>query len=1429
MGASVRPYSPDNPFAKQQQDSPYSPDNPFAPKPEEKKPSIYETVGSIAKEIVVAPLRSARNAMLAPVKGSGRGPGATGVLSNYGGAEAMGYLPRETDRVGENEQGAVSRREVLQGGVETLANVSAPGIARGVGGTVLKGSAKIGGNVVRAKPIAARVAGSAVAGAVGGAAYSPDNPFVGAGVGAALGAVGGLPGERPGKALLDAAKKTPNVGLSTRDVGDVPPKPFTERLYSRTERAIKSAPFERGTTEQWTAHLSKNSPQFEREWAKMGDVLAEKGRVLSRGEVAAHFDANRIQLGASELGKMPVNQKSPYALPEVLNVAREASRNSDDLLLVLENDGRAYRALTRRFPQLVEREDWAEVVARDVFGGFKNTGANWEGRTVPGPRSDYKELFVHLDKPSQRGQAFREDVHYPDKENVLVSVRRTIRNAGGAKAYFVDEIQSDWHQKGRRQGYDGENFTKGWTAKSGPADPAFGPTWEVRNAEGERVLGIPMASAATPEAAIARAASFGRGESVPDAPFKKTDQWVELGLKRALDDAARTNAKWFVLPTGEQSVLAQGMDDAAGEGVKKFYDDVVPQAFQNYLKSLGGRPNLQRVRVAGVDGENLALQLTPELRQSILRGQRLGAASPYILSQVAGAGAGAATGAAADREDPARGAIAGAATALGITMAGGAAVKRAIQRRPDLRLITPQPMKPEALKVPVKEIDPSEFVNLGKFALDPTGRERLAQQVDEVVKLHGMAPKTPVTWDETRAIAKSIGIDNITEGQVSRRLGGAEMLAIRNVIAENTTQLGRAYKTLETSPLSSEAREELTRSIAAMEAQNHSLLAEFIPARSQTGRDLNSMKILANATLDPAVWFAKAKRLRDGFDPTSDQMRQIGEYIEQGNRLGLIQYMGTLRKSTPTEQVLALRKAGLLTGPTTHVRNTLGNLTMGILETAKDVPATIADNLVSAVTGINTKSFSLKNAASASWKGAKQGVMEARQIMKGIPLDDALRKADVGYEVNIDNKFADAYQKFVFRFMGASDRPFRQAAMMRSLDEQMRISKASAPTNEMVLRAISDAEHAVFQNENVLGTGAQALKRGIRGVSPAAGAAADFVVPFTRTPGAVAGKVVSYSPLGALKTGNDLFKLYRAARGGKDASTIYGLQKQFSESAGRTATGSLAVLLGYDLARRKLMTPGTPPDQSGRDSQSLVGQQSDAVKIGDQWMKVSGISPFGNLLAFGAQLYHGNVPEAAVGIGKTIGEQPFLQGPQEILEGVTREGGAQKILPQALSSAVPSVVGTVARATDPTVRDTRGDFMGPTKAKIPGLSRTLPARVDQLGQPIKRAGNAGTNLLRATIDPFLTRDDKTSDPLRAEILRVGAQITQRSRKKDELPHSYSDRAASEGAGIDSELRRLIASPAYQRADDVERKQMIESRVATERGKATRKLQRPGVR
>ena len=106
-----------------------------------------------------------------------------------------------------------------------------------------------------------------------------------------------------------------------------------------------------------------------------------------------------------------------------------------------------------------------------------------------------------------------------DEPNVLAHVRHNDRmlppsEAGGdpRKALFLEEVQSDWHQRGRKQGYQNNN--------------------EVMPKSSEEFLG----QARTPEEESADFQNRRLDSRVPDAPFKQS--WPDLALKRMLAKAA---------------------------------------------------------------------------------------------------------------------------------------------------------------------------------------------------------------------------------------------------------------------------------------------------------------------------------------------------------------------------------------------------------------------------------------------------------------------------------------------------------------------------------------------------------------------------------------------------------------------------------------------------------------------------------------------------------------------------------------------------------------------------------------------------------------------------------------------------------------------------------------------------------------------------
>lgn len=64
---------------------------------------------------------------------------------------------------------------------------------------------------------------------------------------------------------------------------------------------------------------------------------------------------------------------------------------------------------------------------------------------------DYTEVVLTL--PNNPGKQFTSGHDWGDAENVVAHIRFDTRDIGGKRTLFIQEIQSDWHQMGEKQGY----------------------------------------------------------------------------------------------------------------------------------------------------------------------------------------------------------------------------------------------------------------------------------------------------------------------------------------------------------------------------------------------------------------------------------------------------------------------------------------------------------------------------------------------------------------------------------------------------------------------------------------------------------------------------------------------------------------------------------------------------------------------------------------------------------------------------------------------------------------------------------------------------------------------------------------------------------------------------------------------------------------
>lgn len=146
--------------------------------------------------------------------------------------------------------------------------------------------------------------------------------------------------------------------------------------------------------------------------------------------------------------------------------------------------------------------------------------------------------------------------HFPDVPNYVAHMRLNEReDSTGKTGLFIEEIQSDRHQEGRKKGYDTDPVSElpsGYTLKSG------GGNWWVENSAGEMVNPFkrPTREEAIGEAINGRSTAETYRDNtekgskgIADAPFRTT--WPLAMFKRALRDAVEGGKTWIGWTVGE--------------------------------------------------------------------------------------------------------------------------------------------------------------------------------------------------------------------------------------------------------------------------------------------------------------------------------------------------------------------------------------------------------------------------------------------------------------------------------------------------------------------------------------------------------------------------------------------------------------------------------------------------------------------------------------------------------------------------------------------------------------------------------------------------------------------------------------------------------------------------------------------------------------
>lgn len=518
------------------------------------------------------------------------------------------------------------------------------------------------------------------------------------------------------------------------------------RFYSQLERAIEQVP-SRLTAQpaaQWKAWLASNSAKFgikkdEIEWSGINDYLDLRGKdKVTSAEIASFLDLNNVKIDEVVKGDQQKYWNSVYDqlesgetvagyhwdgenlisryddivsgvadLGDATDMVVERSSDSDAKYAqyTLEG-GRNYREMLLTLPERLDvlpngwsiRDQGADANSQQRYVALDEDG------NVRSYAPDQATAIERASKFAQRNTGSAPTSYnssHWDEPNILAHIRMNDRtDANGSKVLFVEEIQSDWAQQGRKTGFGNVN---GFRVVE-PSGQLFGE----------------YSTKADAESALARAKSGSKVEvsdnvyrGTPDAPFvKSTKDWVALAVKRVMLLAAQGNYdkvafvngqqsadrynlakqidyieyektdtnEWFIKAmdhTGRSAVTEYGQTpekleslvgkeiaqkivnnegtrepgepatygvlrntqlSVGGEGMKSFYDRIVPQVVNDVLKKLGGRtepvslehdPNKELDQWVPEDGdgdgskadisktEQVGFSVTPDMREKL--------------------------------------------------------------------------------------------------------------------------------------------------------------------------------------------------------------------------------------------------------------------------------------------------------------------------------------------------------------------------------------------------------------------------------------------------------------------------------------------------------------------------------------------------------------------------------------------------------------------------------------------------------------------------------------------------------------------------------------------------------------------------------------------------------------------------------------------
>lgn len=609
------------------------------------------------------------------------------------------------------------------------------------------------------------------------------------------------------------------------------------------------------------------------------------------------------------------------------------------------------------------------------------------------------------------------------------------------------------------------------------------------------------------------------------------------------------------------------------------------------------------------------------------------------------------------------------------------------------------------------------------------------------------------------------------------------------------------------------SRDMKTASVAEIEALKNKLLQveavskSFAGARTEASHLFSSLKSDVSAGLNDIV-------LRD----LLGELKEAGIGYE-GDLLGFLKKKKELMEPTVTDKLWHLWYANILSGPTTHAKNFIGNLSHIVAEGAREV-ATNPKNTSAVIGGM--------------FKGLAEGAKRGKQILKEGELSKFEERGVKPVRFKGKLSFLNAFD-YVGRALSAADALFREGfkgmerrvlireqarreglrgeamtkrtAELEALQSEANVKareiirevgsrinlKEKTPRDERIIEEGTSAvaqllkidraearkaietwssverygDRGVYTNppEGILGSIAGAISR-VTGKKTVGGAVARFIVPFTRVVSNVLNVALDWTPAGFTRLKGEKFNL---------------TERQRRQQLGRAVLGTVGMAYLASLAAEGRLSGNGPSDANKRQQLEAAGWRRNSVKVGDTWVPYQNwggpfavamtlVGNYHDYTAYEKQQENAlrRLSATTLGAVSSILDISFLSGLSDLVDSVNNRDPKflERFVANQVTSGIPNTFKQIARMFNPTQYEASSLL-----EQIQSSSRItagLKPRLNVWGEPISGDRLSG---LWATKPP--------SDPLKDALAERGIFISFPGKTATILPRNADRRTMTD--------------------------------------------------